>query len=160
MPDIYWIPNESAGRLGICPHPEGGAALAGEIDSLRANGVGRLVSLLTTEEMRTLALEDEGPLCEENGLVFQRFAVTDRGVPTDVCAFADLVDEVGAALDAGENVVAHCWGGVGRSGLLACALLCRRGVSPAAASASVSRHRGVASPETSAQQQFLSTHFA
>ncbi len=152
---LFTIDHDLPGRLAIMPHPPGGAALAPALDTLRTRGVSVLGSLLTRAEIDTLGLHDEQALFEAHGGTFMWFPVVDRGVPDDRLAFARFVADLRARLDRGEHAVLHCWGGIGRSGLTACAVLVNTGLTPELAMAQVSAARGCDVPETTAQRQFL-----
>jgi ADP-ribosylglycohydrolase len=53
--------------------------------------------------------------------------IPDGGAPASVQAFASIVDEIAAVLESGQVVAIHCWGGVGRTGMVAAGLLLRHG---------------------------------
>ena len=129
MPRVFWIPVECTRRMGICPHPSGGESLDGEMARLHEEGVTQLVCLLTDPELEKLELGDKGDVARRHGITLRAFPIDDRNVPKDAPAFGQLVIRVNDALRA--VVVAHCWGVIGRSGLLACAVLCVNGMTPA-----------------------------
>ena len=58
-------------------------------------------------------------------------------------------------LRAGERVMVHCVGGLGRSGMAAAALLRTRGAEPDAAIEAVRTARSQRALETSIQEQFI-----
>jgi protein-tyrosine phosphatase len=58
-------------------------------------------------------------------------------------------------LDQGKHVAVHCWAGVGRSSLIAAALLVRRGTAPEAAWARIAEARGLPVPETDEQRAWV-----
>ena len=96
-----------------------------------------------------------------------RFPIRDVGVPTSVAAFDDAVEQVMVRLAQGEVVAVHCWGGVGRTGMMTAALLIRRGWSVddallevnrlwrATPKAALAPHRHRTAPETEAQRAFV-----
>jgi ADP-ribosylglycohydrolase/protein-tyrosine phosphatase len=54
--------------------------------------------------------------------------IPDAGTPADVAAFATLVERCVAAMQWSSGTLAiHCWGGIGRTGMVAAALLVRDG---------------------------------
>jgi protein-tyrosine phosphatase len=66
-----------------------------------------------------------------------------------------LLGNVALALASGKNIAVHCRQGVGRSGLISAALLMTAGIRPQEAMAVVSKARGVVTPETPGQVQWL-----
>jgi protein-tyrosine phosphatase len=69
--------------------------------------------------------------------------------------FAALVDEVVALLEAGEIVVMHCGGGIGRTGTVATGVLVRMGMPLDDALVLVRASRPMAGPEVGAQADVL-----
>ena len=144
------------GRIAVMPRPAGGAALADDLRSLRAAGVDTLVSALTEAERERLDLVRQPEIAMRAGLSYVAFPIADFGVPAidDLRALARrLADETAE----GRFVVVHCFGGIGRSGMIACATLIRLGATAEQAMALVSRARGFPVPETPAQRDLLRT---
>ena len=56
------------------------------------------------------------------------FGVSDFGVPADAPAYKEVIGELAAMLSEGRNIVLHCYGGVGRTGTAAVAVLCSLGI--------------------------------
>jgi len=154
--ECYPIPVPGPGRLGIMPRPRGGRRLDGELADLRAAGVDILVCLLPAAERRLLGLSGEPAAATRAGLEFRAFPIRDFGVPDRVEAAA-LVDALAAALEDGRHVVIHCRGGIGRSSLVAGALLVRLGTPAERAWQLIGAARGHPVPETDAQRRWLAT---
>lgn len=152
-PSLYEIPVEAEGRLFIMPKPSGDW-LSDDISALKLEGIERLVSMLEGDEARELGLDEEAARCTEHGLLFDYFAIVDRGVP-ERAAFAEKVRVLSDAVKAGETVAVHCRAGIGRSGLMCACILIRLGVDPETAIETVSRSRGVAIPDTAEQAAFI-----
>jgi len=151
----YGIPGPWPGRLAIMPRPRGGDWLEDETKSWRQSGINVVVSLLTSDEIEELNLDAEGELCHVNQIEFVSFPIEDRGVPSSMGSFKNLVSSLGDHLANGRNVVIHCRQGIGRAGLVAIALLVAAGVEKDAAVARVSSARGCLVPETSDQRQWI-----
>jgi protein-tyrosine phosphatase len=125
------------GRLGltIAPGKKGVSAeghlhdrdLSADLTQLSEDGVTQLVNLMEAHEETHWNMHGYDVQAKRAGLRLRRFPVVDVGVPTDPAAFAALVEAVYTDLKAGETVVAHCLGGLGRSGLLVACLLVRSG---------------------------------
>lgn len=69
---------------------------------------------------------------EAAGIEFRHFPILDVDVPRPEQdeEYAAYIEDVVAALEAGKNVVAHCRGGIGRTGTLAASVLVGVGHEP------------------------------
>jgi hypothetical protein len=157
--ELYWIEGQWLGRLAITPRPRGGDWLEDEIRSWRRAGVDIVLSLLTPDELAELSLADEEGLCKANGIQFVSFPIIDRGVPSSVGAFSDLVAKLAEQIAEGKKIAIHCRQGLGRAALFAICLLVLSGVDPAAAIQRVGLARGCSVPETPEQKRWI-TDFA
>ena len=95
-----------------------------------------------------------------------RAPIADVGV-TEPARIHFILDVIEAALDAQQRVDPHCWGGAGRTGMIAGCLMVRRGMSSDAALAEVAsgwksmpksklpHHKNRTSPETDAQKDVV-----
>jgi hypothetical protein len=88
--DIFWIPCDTPGRIGIATRPRGGDWLKDDIESLHNTGTDLLVSMLTPEESRELELDMEEKLCQAEGIDYQLVPIPDRGVPSIMKNFTEL----------------------------------------------------------------------
>jgi protein-tyrosine phosphatase len=154
MPELFLVEWPMPGRLALMARPAGGETLETEIAALRAAGVDTLVSALTSGDQSKLELEDEAALAVAAGISFIAFPIRDFGTP-DRDALVDLAAELADDLRHGRFVTIHCRGGVGRSGLIACAVVIDFGASAEEAMEVVSRARGCTAPETDEQRQML-----
>lgn len=154
-PTLHVIEAPAPGRLATMAHPRGGSLLADEMAALAAAGVHLLVSALTSGEYRRLALAAEPRAAHGAGLEFVSFPIPDRRAPAPSAACDMLVDRLAATVRAGGFVVVHCWGGVGRSSLLAAATLVRLGLAPPEAWRRISAARGLPVPENADQVGWL-----
>lgn len=140
------------GRLHLMPHPWPEPAC---FEQLAAEGIQRVVSLLRTGEAGALGLANEATWCQNAGMAFVQLPVADHQTPTDMNAFARLASDCHHALQAGQDVAVHCYAGIGRTGLLAAAILMREGLGVDQALVRLTRARGVRMPETLSQIQWL-----
>lgn len=152
---IYWIENQWPGKLAIIPRPRGGDWLEDELRALRQDGLDVVVSLLETDEAADLGLEKEGESSRAVGLEFISFPIVDRSIPASDTATAQLLEGLRRLLIAGKNVGIHCRQGIGRSALIASALLVLDGMSPASAFQQVGNARGLTVPETQQQSNWV-----
>lgn len=154
-PDLFWIPGPWRGRLAIVARPRGGDWIEDEAAGWRRAGLDTVVSLLENEEAAQLQLDKERGAAESQGIDFISFPIPDRGVPASLPAAVLLLRKIVTALEQGKRVAVHCRQGVGRSGLIAAAVLMSSGVTTAKAIDVISTARGVPVPETPAQLQWL-----
>jgi protein-tyrosine phosphatase len=152
---IYSINGPWKGRLAIIPRPRGGDWLEDEVRAWREAGLDVVVSLLTTDEIADLDLNQEANYCEGHDLQFLQFPIPDLGVPSSREAGLDLLGKLYKALAAGKSVALHCRQGIGRSGLIAASLLVLSGLDPRMAFQRVSTARGFPVPETSEQRDWV-----
>ena len=140
--------------------PRGGEQLSEEVDEWGRVGVNVVVSLLEPKESRDLELADESALCTRRGIVFRNLPIADRGTPPSRQDFTTLIDDLKRDLDAGRTVAIHCRAGIGRTGVVAACLLSRLGVPTRELFHRLSRSRGLAMPDTSAQIDWVEDHIA
>jgi protein-tyrosine phosphatase len=81
--------------------------------------------------------------------------IPDRGVPPDQEAARHLLAALRDHLAAGRAVAVHCRIGIGRSSLIAAALLVVHGVPAAEAWMRVEAARGCPVPDTAAQMEWV-----
>ena len=111
-----------------------------------------LVTLLEREE-----IEEIGELraeAERLALEWIHFPIADMWAPADAAATRALVERILRSLAAGDNVVLHCWGGLGRTGTIAASCLVARGATPVRALELVRATREGA-VQTTEQEQFV-----
>ena len=152
---VYWIDGPWKGRLAIVPRPRGGDWLEDDIADWREVGIDVVVSFLVPEESVELGLEAEQAFCEAQGIRFVSFAISDRNVPASQVAAIALVHDLEQSLVEGKTVAVHCRQSVGRSALLAACLLATTGEQPHLAFERISLARGVNTPDTAEQVQWL-----
>ncbi len=153
-PVIFTVRMEGPGALSTMARPRGGDWLADEMSALREAGVDVLVSMLSRQEMEKLGLAGEASAARTAGITFLSLSTPDRGLPR-THAFKGLVDEVVAAMDAGNHVVVHCRMGIGRSSMVAAAALMARGTSGPDVWAAIASARGLEVPDTEQQRQWV-----
>jgi protein-tyrosine phosphatase len=153
-PTLFQIPRPGPGQLATMARPRGGEWLTDELRALRHAGVDVLVCALTDPELLELDLTDEQAASHAAALEFIAIPIHDRGVPT-LAAAQPILDLLGEHLAAGHHVVIHCRNGIGRSSLLAAALLLREGLTPVQAWERISTARGLPVPDTDQQRAWL-----
>jgi protein-tyrosine phosphatase len=151
MSDIYPLREFEGVSLAIMPRPRAGDWLQDEISSWRRAEIRTVVSLLEAEEISELGLADEPRLCAALNIDFVSFPIPDRGVPNSFGALNQIVRPLLPKVKGGQMVAIHCRAGIGRSGVVAAAILLRSGVPCVEVFPALSRARGVAVPDTDAQ---------
>jgi protein tyrosine phosphatase (PTP) superfamily phosphohydrolase (DUF442 family) len=152
---VYWIKGPWSGRLAIVSRPRGGDWLEDEVHSWRAARIDVVVSMLQQDEIADLALTQEADICRAAGVEYIAFPVADRGVPPSSSAFDEFVRALERKLAAGKTVAVHCRQGVGRSAVLAAALLVASGLESGIAWDRVQQARGCAVPDTAEQKAWV-----
>ena len=161
--NCYWV---IPGRLLAGEHP--GAMLASEgiarVDALLDAGVRQFIDLTSEHEGPGpyVAVLLERAAARGVGVAHHRFAFVDFGVPSPELMRATLA-AIYTAIDAGETLYVHCWGGVGRTGTVVGCLLREQGFDAVRALAVIERkwrsmakrNRHPFSPETAEQVAFI-----
>src|SRR5262249_27742114 len=149
--DIFWIDGMPAGRLGIMPCPSGGESLEQDIRLVKEKGAEVLVSLLEDDEIRDFGLTQEESACRDRGIECVRFPIKDRSVPPTTQVTAQQIQSLTDKVVAGKSVVVHCRMGVGRSSLVAAAMMTLLGVEAGVAFERIQAARSTKVPDTSEQ---------
>lgn len=127
IPDSYWvIPGQLlAGRYpGASSETETRLKLTRFLD----HGINHFTDL--TQKGDILAYQPHlEELAAEKGMQvdYQRFPISDLGIPADSDMIA-ILDWIDAGLQAGRKVYVHCFGGLGRTGVVVGCYLVRHGM--------------------------------
>jgi len=97
--------------------------------ALNANQIASIVCLASDKEIKKKS-PDYATAIAEGRIPVERicFPVPDYGTPEDAEAFYALAREVAERLKAGENLLVHCAGGIGRTGMFAGCVLAALGL--------------------------------
>ena len=134
--------------------------LVADLDRLRdVYRTSMLVSLVEDDELRHLGITALADGCAALGMQLVRFPIVDGDVPRSLADFDALVERIVATAREGGNVVVHCRGGLGRTGLVAAACLVACGHAPAEAVRLVRRSRP-GTVETGEQERFVEEYAA
>jgi ADP-ribosyl-[dinitrogen reductase] hydrolase len=160
-------PLDQPGRIGmtLCPGKQQHWGLSGhwarDLDAdlrvIAESGARTLVSLIEDHEFKSLKVESLGEQAQRLGLEWLHLPIVDRGLPDS--GFEQhwrewAGERLRQRLKAGELVVLHCMGGLGRTGTLAARLLIELGESPASAIGRVrAARRGTI--ETDGQEDYV-----
>ena len=94
-----------------------------DVKSFADRRVKLIVCLLNDYELRTLGCNAANyeKACADYGVELYKYPIIEMAPPEDIKAFhEEVVLKIDSALSQGKKVIAHCRGGVGRAGLLAC----------------------------------------
>jgi protein-tyrosine phosphatase len=158
--EVFTIDSIGKGCLAIMAHPASAGNAAATIAEIAALNFHQVVSLLEPAEADSLGLAREAELVAAQSMKFASFAIPDMGLPTCGDEFAQLARRLFSDIEAVTNTLIHCLGGIGRSGLLAAAVLLQGGRDIQAAFAQVSHMRGKRVPETAQQGAWLQANLA
>ena len=120
---------DDGGRIGICHLPGRLGNLAEDLAVIRTWRPAIAASMTEQHEMDAAGSGDLGRELGDAGIEWVHFPIRDYGGPDGEgsSAWPDLSTRLHAALDGGNGVLLHCFGGIGRSGMIALRLLTERG---------------------------------
>lgn len=156
---VDWIDaaHTAPGRLGLTILPgrrDYARDLAADVQALVDAGVQHVVCLLSDEELTHYGCAGAPAAYAAAGLAVSRQPMPDQGV-CSVEQMDRLVEVITTALAAGERVMVHCVGGLGRSGTVAACVLKALGLDTKAAITAVRAARSPRAIESSAQEAFV-----
>ncbi|MCZ2110943.1 MAG: hypothetical protein LC118_15475 [Dehalococcoidia bacterium] len=126
---VDWLPTPWLGRVGLTfapvkKQPDAASGswdrdLTADIERLRAEfSAAHLVCLLDDSELVELEIEGLPSAAQAAGIAFHRLPIPDGSVARAPAEVMDLVSRISGWAEAGENVVIHCKGGLGRAGTI------------------------------------------
>lgn len=130
------------GVIGVtlCPGKRGtstfGSAWVRDLDAdiaaIAAWGASAMVTLIEEHEFRLLGVERLPEAVRAAGMAWHHLPITDVSVPDERFerTWPGLWSQLSASLDAGERVLVHCRGGLGRAGTVAALMLVESGEAP------------------------------
>ncbi len=154
LTELHWIARALPLRLAIMARPRSGDWLEDEVRNWRQHEVGMVISLLEQDEIVELGLQNETALCEQMGIELVRFPIPDRMIPEDRIAALNVAKMASLANCA---VAIHCRAGIGRSSLMAAAIMAARGIEPSIALDGISEARRLRVPDTDIQLQWINS---
>ena len=153
---IYWLHQyDNSAKLGIMARPRGNDWLDEEITNIKKQGVELLVSLLEPNEVLELGLRQEQQLCSKHNITYINFPIVDRGIPKRNDDTDTLINHLLNKINTGSTTVIHCRMGIGRSSIIAGALLLKTGQNAKDIFAHISKIRGLTVPDTDEQTKWL-----
>lgn len=140
------------GWLGIAPMPGRGGRYQSDLTAILNWGAGMVLTMTTAEELARSGAAGFGADLEAADVIWRHLPVSDFGAPAPEVAalWPNVSNEALAVLSSGGRVLAHCYGGCGRSGMALLGLMVGAGEDPDAALARLRAVRPCA-VETGAQ---------
>jgi len=141
------------------PHAQTGAwdrDLDTDLRALRDWGASAVVTLMEAHELQLLRVPDLGDRISQADLHWWHLPIVDAGVPDARFehAWNRAGEDLRRRLVAGEGIVVHCRGGLGRIGVVAARLLVEFGEAPETAVFRVRRAR-VGTIENRLQEEYV-----
>lgn len=130
------------GRVGLtfCPGKYDPSAMTGswerdlnlDLDAIRDWGAAAVVTLCEQQELARLRVEQLGEAVTQRNMAWFHLPIVDASTPDEKFERQWEVSgkELRALLRAGRDVLVHCKGGLGRTGLIAARLLVELGSTP------------------------------
>ena len=135
--------------------PRGDNWLEDEINHLKNNEVGVLVSLLERDEIYDLKLDNEEYICTTKNITYINFPIPDRDIPKQNGDTDKLIGTLTKKIDEGQSVVIHCRMGIGRSSIIAASVLLKYKHKAKDIIENISSIRGLKVPDTDKQLSWL-----
>ena len=123
------------GTLGVAPIPGRTRHYGEDWRRLLAWAPSHVVTSCEQHELDRKGAGTLGLDCQAQGIAWDHFPILDFGVPSETAekAWPGLSARLRQTLNAGSRVLVHCFGGCGRSGMIAARLMVEAGEEPEAA---------------------------
>lgn len=145
--DVVTIENETMNSklfISIAPGKKRGEEydrnLEKDLEVIGKNDIHVIVCLVEWAELFELGIEDYPRKAQESGYYFYHMPIKDHHVPIMEDANI-LVTLIMDHIKMGHNILIHCSGGVGRSGVIISCCLCKLGYKPEKAVTTVRNRR-------------------
>ena len=127
-----------------------------DLQVIKAWGATTVVTLIEASEFAMLHVETLGRDIGALGMDWIHLPIVDVSIPDKRFEMSWVTDgpKLHARLDAGERILIHCRGGLGRTGLVAGQILVERGIAPSEAYRLV-RHARPGAIETQEQKSYV-----
>lgn len=120
------------GTLGICPLPGRSGDYREDLETLLEWSPDMVLTMTTGREMDSFGATDLGRDLMQANVIWHHLPIQDFGAPSAkiITEWNGLAGAVHQILAQGGNVLAHCKGGCGRSGMMLLRILCEAGEEP------------------------------
>lgn len=130
-PFVSQIDLPNAGVIGMMQCPGRNDSLANDVAALKASGIDIVVSLMQDKEYPDLPGFAEA--MSLNRIEWVRIPIAPGHFPSDMVDWPAMRSTLVERIVNGSFVAIHCWGGLGRTGMIAADLLTEFGFDPAQA---------------------------
>lgn len=113
---------EQIGMTILPGRKDRGRDLKRDIESIKSNGVGSVVSLLTEDELDFYGIPNLTNEFENEGLHSKHVSIVDQGIPTED-ELQEIISWMNYRIGNNDKVLVHCVGGLGRTGTIVAAYL-------------------------------------
>lgn len=118
------LPAGVGGMFWLTELPDTETRLARFLTATQGAMVSQVVVLVQPDEMNALAPSYAAAIGSgKMPFAVVRFPIRDFGVPEDAATFLQYASQIATALRGGARIVLHCRGGIGRTGMMAQAVL-------------------------------------
>ncbi len=156
---VDWIDHEivGPGSLGLTILPgrkDYSRSIDDDIQQLKSAGVDIIIPLITDDEFHHFGVDELLEEYAENGFHVRRLPIMDQLVSSEQ-EMRELVIFMDEQISAGEKIMVHCVGGLGRSGMAAASFLKFKGLSADKAIEVIRQTRGPRAVESKIQEDFV-----
>lgn len=113
---------EQIGMTILPGRKDRGRDLKRDIKSIKSNGIGSVVSLLTEDELDFYGIPNLTNEFEKQGLHSKHVSIVDQGTPTED-ELQEIISWINYRIGNNDKVLVHCVGGLGRTGTIVAAYL-------------------------------------
>lgn len=124
-----------SGELGLCPIPGRAGDYEGDLAALLRWRPAMVLTMTTRPELDSTGAGSLGDDLRGHGIAWRHLPIEDFGAPSGEAArlWPQVAAEALAHLETGARILAHCYGGCGRSGMAVLRLMIEAGEVPASA---------------------------
>jgi protein-tyrosine phosphatase/nicotinamidase-related amidase/thiamine kinase-like enzyme len=156
---VDWLDKKftGKGKIGMTLLPgrkDYGRVLHDDIIAMQQQGVTHVLTMLTHNEFGIYGVNDLLDQYKEGGLVSVYFPILNQGV-SSIHGMIEIVQWMDTVLEEGGNIMLHCVGGLGRSGLVAACYLVLKGMDAQSAIGEVRKARSPRAIESKVQEEFV-----
>ena len=121
---IRKLKSNTTGKLYLHSMPGRKEPLSECFGAIKQHGISLIICLAAEEEI-TKKSPNYAATITGNKIPVKRicFPIPDYGIPEDIKGFYGLAREIAERLMSGENLLVHCAGGIGRTGMFAGCIL-------------------------------------